>query len=408
MHALVSLVKTPISFVYRQLPTEGGRKAAFTHHLHSANQLIIKKQFAEASKEAERALKIDSNNLEARHMRAKCYSKNGDRKLAIIELTAILAIDPKNVKTLFARADQYSKQNEIHSAIADLSAILAIEPKNWDALADRADFNYDQKEYDLAIKDYTSLCEIDSDATVYKNRGLCFQHLRNFEQAVSDFNAAIALNPSDAALYESRGNCYKELGKFPLAIKDFTHLIHLDPKNCDALMDRTFCYDGKELDLTIEDCTKAIHINSKYGLAYYNRAWAYLKRKENVRALKDITIFCLLEPKDREGVMLRGKCLRRLGESEAAFKDLSAAATDKDGLYMLGKWHHREKDYDKAIENYTAALGAKSHDDQTLLQRARCYVEKKEPQKALLDCEAALKINSNNQKVKKLKDSIKI
>ena len=67
----------------------------------------------------------------------------------------------------------------------------------------------------------------------------------DIDQALLDYDKAIAINPKDSSAFDSRGNAYFAKGKYDLAILDFT---------------------------------KAIEINPNSALAYYNRGTAYKKK----------------------------------------------------------------------------------------------------------------------------------
>ena len=47
---------------------------------------------------------------------------------------------------------------------------------------------------------------------IYRARGLAYRSLEDYEQAIADFDRAIALNPSRADFYRSRGKAYRGLG----------------------------------------------------------------------------------------------------------------------------------------------------------------------------------------------------
>jgi uncharacterized protein (TIGR02145 family) len=61
-----------------------------------------------------------------------------------------------------------------------------------------------------------------------------------------------------------------------------------------------------------------------------------------------------------------------------------------------GNAHYRNKDYDKAIEDYTAAIKIKSGDPVYFNRRGNAYYGKKDYDKAIEDYTAAIKIKSNN------------
>ena len=70
------------------------------------------------------------------------------------------------------------------------------------------------------------------------NRGKALTHQDRYEEAVGDFDRAIALDPGDAESYYERGMARMELGQYPQAIEDLGQAARLDPQHPFAESDR--------------------------------------------------------------------------------------------------------------------------------------------------------------------------
>ena len=55
----------------------------------------------------------------------------------------------------------------------------------------------------------------------YNNRGNAKFHLKQYNEAIKDYNQAIELNPQDAKAYNNRGNAKARLKQYTEAIKDY-------------------------------------------------------------------------------------------------------------------------------------------------------------------------------------------
>ena len=62
-------------------------------------------------------------------------------------------------------------------------------------------------------------------------RGLKYFANREYDEAIEDFNTAIALDSNNAGAYFNRGSAYYKTGEFAYAIVDFDMVIALDPQN---------------------------------------------------------------------------------------------------------------------------------------------------------------------------------
>ena len=66
---------------------------------------------------------------------------------------------------------------------------------------------------------------------VYNNRGIAYFDLQNYEQAISDYNRAIEINPKYAEAYYNRGLLYQILDETEKANADFAKAKQLGLKN---------------------------------------------------------------------------------------------------------------------------------------------------------------------------------
>lgn len=65
--------------------------------------------------------------------------------------------------------------------------------------------------------------------------------IRQHEQAIQDFDKAIAINPNFGVVYVCRGDAYSSLKQYEKALKDFDKAIELDPDDLMAKKKREAC-----------------------------------------------------------------------------------------------------------------------------------------------------------------------
>jgi len=66
---------------------------------------------------------------------------------------------------------------------------------------------------------------------IYHNRGYAYLHLSHFDEAITDFNKALSINPKLYFSYFSRGRAFYETGKHSEALSDFNQYITLRPSS---------------------------------------------------------------------------------------------------------------------------------------------------------------------------------
>ncbi len=87
--------------------------------------------------------------------------------------------------------------------------------------------------------------------------------LRKPDDAISDYDQAIALNPKDFNAFNSRGQAFVVKRERDRAITDYTQAIELNPTYVEALNNRGLTYEAlNRRDEAIADFRKAQSIDS--------------------------------------------------------------------------------------------------------------------------------------------------
>ena len=132
--------------------------------------------------------------------------------------------------------------------------------------------------------------KIESQTAVHYFRGISYAIKGQYDQAISHYNQAIAIDPTFASAYTSRGVAYAQSGgQYDQAISDFSRAIEISPQFAKAYKDRGFAYYKKgQYDQAISDYGKAIEIHPKFADAHFNRAVAYYSKGEYEKAWADV------------------------------------------------------------------------------------------------------------------------
>lgn len=106
-------------------------------------------------------------------------------------------------------------------------------------------------------------------ASLYNCRGLFYDSLSKIDDAISDFDTAIHIDPEYRPAYYHRGLDYAMQGKVKKAIKDFTDAIRIEPKFKYAYYQRGLLYTKLgETQKALFDFNKAIEIDPDYDKAH--------------------------------------------------------------------------------------------------------------------------------------------
>jgi tetratricopeptide (TPR) repeat protein len=125
----------------------------------------------------------------------------------------------------------------------------------------------------------------------YIERGNVKTEVGDLPGAVADYTTAIQLNPKSVAAYYNRGTVLSKSGRHQAAIADYNTAIRIDPQYAQAYMNR-----GNELDDlgdsagAIASYDRAIQIRPDYALAYLNRGIAHGRSGHRPQATADLQL----------------------------------------------------------------------------------------------------------------------
>ncbi len=231
------------------------------------------------------------------------------------------------------------------------------------------DYNYRGVTYDKldkyaeAVADYSRALELDATFVMaYNNRGATYERLRKYDEALVDYSSAIQQAPAMAPAYYNRGNVFSKKKRSIEAIEDFTRALQIDP----ALM-RAYINRGSELYMidryheALEDFTAAIELEPSYAKAHVNRGVIYDSLKQFERAIEDYTHAIRLAPHDPAIYYNRGLSYYNMEQYEHAIQDFSKVLEmypeDTQALYLralsfsnLGRYPEAMADHKSVVK----------------------------------------------------------
>jgi len=170
----------------------------------------------------------------------------------------------------------------------------------------RANYRRDQGRIDEALADYNSAIALKPDGALYNSRAKLYFNQQKFQQAMDDYNKAIALDNTKGEYYINRGAVYALTGNFQPALQDF----------------------NKGLELTPE------HANG-----YKNRSLVYQAMQQWENAYKDVETYLSMHPEDADLWYERGRLNNILKRPSEALNDLDRAIqlNNQQGLFYYEK-----------------------------------------------------------------------
>ena len=121
---------------------------------------------------------------------------------------------------------------------------------------------------------FDSLGSVLGASVAFDNLGSLFGNSLH-ERAIQDFNQAIQLKPDYYLAFVSRGYAYANLGQYQRVVEDYDEALRLQPDNTYALNDRGYSYYRLgQYQRAIQDYDRVLQLNPYFNIAYQNRCSA--------------------------------------------------------------------------------------------------------------------------------------
>jgi tetratricopeptide (TPR) repeat protein len=145
---------------------------------------------------------------------------------------------------------------------------------------------------------------------------------------------------------------------------------------------------------------KAIRLDSKYAIAYYNRGNSWADKGEFDKAIRDFNEAVHLDPEYKRAYFNRGATWQEMDEFEKGIKDYTkviqldpqdAVAFNNRGVAWAGAG-----ELDKAIQDYSKAIWLESQFAYAYSNRASIWSIKREYAKAVNDYAEGIRLDSQD------------
>lgn len=210
------------------------------------------------------------------------------------------------------------------------------------------------------------------------HRGICYEHLGVFDEAISDYDAILSKDSTFTIAYFNRGRCYYELGRIKESKDDLDNCIIMNPTFPEAHYFHGLCYKKqKKYDKAIRDLSKAIELDDQESKYFTARGQCYSEIKEYTKALEDFEEALKTNKSDAKIYFGRGMCYKHVGAYTQAISDLSSSIDldprCKDAYYARGSCYVAEENYTKAITDWTVVINLNPKDTSARYWRGICY-----------------------------------
>lgn len=211
--------------------------------LKAGFEKIDKKNFQEATKDFQAALKAKPGDLEATYGLIASNLFANDIKEAQKLLTDALVVNPDYAGFLLAQAIISIKKDDLENALVYLDKAADQNNKSFEEqiILNRGSLKVKKEDYEGALADFNKLLAINpSNIGAYSNIGILYYKQEKYKEAITNFNQALEIDPDNIIALYNRGMCYYKQNLKPEACMDFHHSCRLNNSNaCKMII--TYC-----------------------------------------------------------------------------------------------------------------------------------------------------------------------
>jgi tetratricopeptide (TPR) repeat protein len=174
-------------------------------------------------------------------------------------------------------------------------------------------------------------------AEFYTLIGEVYFEQKRYRKALENYKNALSINPNDINLLRLSGTLHSYLFEFEDANYLHEKALRISPDDAETYNDYGASLQRQQkFSLAIEKHKIATSISSENFKYSYNLANAYFYNSNNNLALKEIQRCLILDATNIRGLLLKGKILLMLQDSDEACKTLSIVCSkaDQEGISL--------------------------------------------------------------------------
>ena len=202
---------------------------------------------------AEEVLKTSPNNLDARRMLARIYTRRASNpqrastaavnlKKAIEQYQKITQQDPKDAESWVVLGKLYRASNSSVEAEKAFNAALEADPTNEDALGQLASLYLSMGDTQRAIAKLKSITDKSPSKDTLELLAQTYREMHDYKNAVEAMKRAVEQAPDDPKLQKDLADYLVDAEQFDDALKIYQQLAEDDPRDPDTLLSMAKIY----------------------------------------------------------------------------------------------------------------------------------------------------------------------
>ncbi|HMQ49368.1 MAG TPA: tetratricopeptide repeat protein [Saprospiraceae bacterium] len=259
--------------------------------------------------------------------RARLFYENDGYDEALLDLDKALLLDSTNVDYLHLKADVYLDYFRSRQALMVMEKAAELFPDRIPTLLKLSEFQMILKQNTESMKTIDRVLQIDpQNAEAYFMFGMNFKETGDTIRSINSFQKAVELDADMVDAWILLGQLYHIRGDNKLALSYLDNAIRVAPDYVDAWHAKADYYsDLGQLQAAIDTYSELQRIAPQYKEAYFNSGLIYLDLDSLAAAKKQFDIAVKISPTYIQAYFYRGLTAEMLGDRAAAKVDYEQA-----------------------------------------------------------------------------------
>ncbi len=301
-----------------------------------------------------RAMTVKPGRLSTVLALSKVYFLQGSTQEARALLDPLVKNDPPNREALYLLAEIQIRENDLASAINTYDRLIGSLPSDGEALFRKGMLYLKLGRYDeaLAVSETFSK-SFPNQAEGYELKGRVLYYKKQFKEAIVMLQKAVAVRPSAATCY-LLGLCLFNNGEYEQAISQLQQALDLNPAHDQARLLTSLVYLKKsKADEAIAEIRKVLATNPKNPAAHSILGSAFFAKGMSAEGIAELNRALELDPELVDARFKKGVFELSRGKTGEAEAELSTAVRIDPELLnsriLLASSYLQRNEYAKAV-----------------------------------------------------------
>lgn len=268
------------------------RSAAWAGKAEALTQLG---RYSECIVNATKAIDANPNAAPGYNDRAYCELLTNDFLAAIEDYKKFLEYEPTNVSAWNNLGTSQHRVGLLQDALVSLNKALELDPTFYQSSINRGLVLTDLGNHGDALNDFNDALEFEDVPNAYSGRGTVYYYLGRYEEAITDLELSIQMEPNRLHRYCTLSFAYAEVGRYQDVIDAEEKVNQIAPGGCGGaklfeVVAQSY-YELGEFERGIEYITHTFEDKAVFMLGYYYRGIMYDSIEKKQEAIKDLEFF---------------------------------------------------------------------------------------------------------------------